>query len=118
MLNPKVVFLEGGINDLTLGISPQRVFQNQVKVIDSLNKHGIIPVVQSTLCQNPSADKNKKVEKVNRLMSKYCLQHHIEYLDINSVVSQDGYLKKDLTIDGTHLKPQAYLLWAVLIKKN
>ncbi len=117
-LRPTVVFLEGGINDLTLGISPQRVFQNQVKVIDSLYAHHIIPVVQSTLYQNPSSDQNKKVKKVNKLIKKYCAAHGIDYLDINSVLSENGLLKKELTIDGTHLKQPAYLLWADIIKKE
>ena len=117
-LHPKVVFLEGGINDLTLGISPKRVYQNQVKVIDSLFAHDIVPVVQATLYQNPSADKNKKVKKVNAMISRYCSEHQIDYLDLNSVLSTDGYLKKELTTDGTHLKQPAYDLWAELIKKE
>ena len=118
LLKPRVVFLEGGINDLTLGISPKRICLNQVKVLDSLIAHHIIPVLQSTIYQNPSPDKNRNVKMVNKLLSEYCSQHQIDYLDLNNVLSQNGYLKTELTTDGTHLKPEAYLLWATLIKSE
>ena len=112
---PVICFLEGGINDLTLGITPARIFSNQKKVIDTLLAHNVIPVVQSTIYQNNSADKNKKVKKVNKLISKYCAARQIEYIDLNTVLSSDSNLKKELTTDGTHLKKEAYLLWAKLV---
>ena len=114
-LRPKVCFLEGGINDITLGITPERVFQNQVKVINTLLAAGITPVVQSTIYQNPSGDRNKRVKKINKLISGYCLKHKIAYLDLNRVLSSGDELKKELTTDGTHLLPAAYSLWAVLV---
>ncbi len=114
-LHPRVCFLEGGINDLTLGISPRRVFQNQVGVIDTLLAHGIIPVVQSTIYQYQSSDDNKRVMKVNKLLKNYCGKHAVDYLDVNSVLSSGSELKQELTTDGTHLQPRAYALWAELI---
>jgi lysophospholipase L1-like esterase len=117
-LKPVVVFMEGGINDLTLGITPERVCENQIKVIDSLLFHHIIPVVQSTIYQRNSRDHNKRVKKVNKLILEYCSKHQIDYLDLNSVLSENDELKKDITTDGTHLKPGAYILWAELITKE
>jgi lysophospholipase L1-like esterase len=113
--SPSICFLEGGINDLTLGISPKRIFQNQVGVIDTLLAHGVIPVVQSTIYQHNSKDKNRAVKKANRLIKKYCLAHQIEYIDLNAVLSVDGELKSEFTTDGTHLKKEAYVLWAKLV---
>ncbi len=115
---PVVCFLEGGINDLSLGISVKRVYQNQIKVIDTLLAHHIIPVVQSTIYQSNSKDHNKRVKHINKLISRYCYKHNVDYLDLNSVLSVNNELKKELTTDGTHLNPSAYLLWAELIKKE
>lgn len=117
-LHPKVCFLEGGINDLTLGITPKRVCHNQIKVMDTLLTYGITPVMQSTIYQYQSKDGNKRVKKVNRLIKRYCTQHHIDYIDLNHVLSSNNKLKKELTTDGTHLQPEAYILWAVLVKEE
>ncbi len=115
---PAVCFLEGGINDLTLGIKPKRVFLNQIKVIDTLISHKIIPVVQSTIYQHQSDDKNKRVRKVNKLISKYCNKNNIEYIDLNKVLSVNNDLKKEFTNDGTHLTKEAYVQWAVLVTEK
>ncbi len=112
---PVICFLEGGINDLTLGITPKRVFMNQTKVIDTLLANHIIPIVQSTIYQNHSADNNRRVKKVNQLIRYYCANHQIEYIDLNGVLSSETELKPELTTDGTHLKKEAYLLWAKLV---
>ncbi len=114
-LRPKICFLEGGINDLTLGITPKRIYQNQVGVIDTLLAHGIIPVVQSTIYQYKSSDGNKRVKKANKLLEDYCAKHGIDYLDLNGVLSTGNELKQEITTDGTHLKPEAYTLWATLV---
>ena len=117
-LHPKVCFLEGGINDLTLGITSKRVYQNQIKVMDTLLAHGIIPVMQSTIYQYNSKDDNKRVKKVNKLIKKYCTKHQVDYLDLNAILSNNNELKKELTTDGTHLQPDAYILWAALVKNE
>ncbi len=115
--NPKVAFLEGGINDLTLGITPKRIFRNYIRMIDSLKAHNVIPVIQSTIYQYKSADKNKNVKKVNKLVSSYCKLHNIKYIDLNSVLSANDELIADYTTDGTHLKENAYVLWAKLVSE-
>ena len=117
-LNPTVCFLEGGINDITLGITPERVFTNQVKVLSTLLVHGIIPVVQSTIYQFNSRDKNARVKEINGLISIYCIEHQIEYIDLNAVLSDSDEFKKEFITDGTHLFPSAYLLWADLVIKE
>jgi alpha-glucosidase len=111
-LQPKVCFLEGGINDISLGISPKRIYENQIKMIDSLQAHNIIPVMQSTIYQLNNKANNKKVTKTNRLIKAYCDKHHIDYIDLNKLFAPGKNLNAALTTDGTHLKPPAYDLWA------
>jgi lysophospholipase L1-like esterase len=119
---PAVVFLEGGINDISLGISPKRVFQNYVRMIDSIRAYNVIPVVQSTILKcyhevhnkNYKAD-NKKVNKVNKMVAAYCKKNNIKYIDLNSVLSKNGELIAEYTSDGAHLKENAYIVWAKLV---
>ena len=115
--NTKTWFLEGGINDITLGVPVKRIFGNYKTIIDSLQRNNIIPVVQSTIYQYHSTDKNKKVKKVNRLVKNYCMAHNVAYIDLNTVLSAKAELKSELTVDGTHLKKEAYLLWAILVNE-
>jgi lysophospholipase L1-like esterase len=36
----------------------------------------------------------------------------IEYVDLNNKLSSNGFLKKEFTVDGTHLAKIAYPVWA------
>ena len=115
----KVWFLEGGINDISLGVPVQRIFENQKIVVDSLKRNNIISVVQSTILVtgNGSKETNKKVVKLNKKLKAYCEQNNIEYLDLNAFLSKDGELISDLSTDGCHLKPQAYVPWGEAVIK-
>jgi len=46
------------------------------------------------------------------------VEHRIDYIDLNAVLSNGDELKKEFTMDRTHLFPPAYLLWADLILKE
>ena len=59
-LAPRVCFLEGGINDIGVGIPLDRTKSNYRSLIDGLKEHQITPVVQSILYQknNPETGLN------------------------------------------------------------
>jgi lysophospholipase L1-like esterase len=113
----KIWFLEGGINDISLGVPVERIFENYKITVDSLRGNHIIPVVQSTILKNNAKADNKQVTKLNKLVKKYCLKNNIEYIDLNAFLSRDGELIKELTTDGCHLQPQAYKPWGEAIKQ-
>jgi alpha-glucosidase len=114
----KVVFLEGGINDLTLGIPPDRIFTNYVQAVAWWREHGVIPVVQSVILKTNEPDTNTTIVALNARLRAYCEAKHIEFLDLNFVLASDGHLKPELSTDGTHLQPAAYPLWAVMVKAS
>jgi lysophospholipase L1-like esterase len=116
-LQPTIVFMEGGINDLTLGITPQRVFKNYQRIIDTLLAYKIIPVIQSTIYQLNSPDGNQRVMQLNKLVSNYCKQKNIIYLNLNTVLSKNNTLIAEYTYDGTHLLPAGYQQWALLVQQ-
>jgi lysophospholipase L1-like esterase len=113
----KIWFLEGGINDISLGVPVERIFENYKMTVDSLRRNLIIPVVQSTILKNNAKADNKKVNALNKLVRKYCLRKGIDYIDLNKLFSLNGELKKENTIDGCHLVQSAYIHWATEIKK-
>ena len=113
----KIWFLEGGINDISLGVPVGRIFENYKTTVDSLKRNHIIPVMQSTILKNNAKADNKEVKKLNKMVKKYCLTNNIEYIDLNAFLSRDGELIKELTTDGCHLVQSAYIPWAAGIKK-
>ena len=113
----KIWFIEGGINDITLGVPVERIFENYKITVDSLQRNHIIPVVQSTILKNGAKAHNKQVSKLNKMVKKWCLKNNIEYIDLNAFLSPNGELIKELTTDGCHLQPQAYKPWGEAVKK-
>ena len=115
-LRPKICFIEGGINDLFSNDSVKNIVRNYAGIIDSLQAHDIVPVIQSTLfvsARYPRArEKNRQVQTLNTWLAAFALKNEIEFLDINALVSTKGFLRADLTYDGIHLSARGYALWA------
>ena len=114
---PAICFIEGGINDYTLGITTERIYQNQIIVMDSLAHNKIIPVYQTTLYQLHSEKINRSIDALNFLMQKFCEERGYGFIDLRPVLAKDGDMIPELTTDGTHLKPEAYIPWGKEIEK-
>lgn len=112
----KVVFLQGGINDLTLGVPAERIYDNQVKAVAYWRAHGVIPVLQSVIYKVDQPETNAIIKALNARLQAYCAAAQVDYLDLNAVLAERDALRADLSTDGTHLKPDAYPLWASLVK--
>lgn len=114
-LQPKVVFIMGGINDIYSNIPVEKIFTTYKEILRKLGDKGIKLVVQATLYVNPqwhnAEEKNKEVEKLNLLLRDYCYPRKIEYLDLNLKLSRDKQLRDEMTYDGVHLTPKAYQIW-------
>jgi len=109
---PKICFLEGGINDIGVGIPLSRTIENYKNLIDTLNVHKIIPVVQSTLYRVNDNFSKPKIDSLNTFLINYCKSHNAYYLDINSKLSDNKSLLSKYSTDGTHLTYEAYKIWA------
>jgi len=120
-LNPKLCFIEGGINDLYSHFTIHEIFENYNEIITVLRSHYIIPIIQSTLfvAKNYKSAKetNYKVEQLNQMLIKYSKENSIEYLDINTLVRNNSYLREELSYDGIHLNAKGYMLWKPLVEK-
>jgi len=117
--NPKICFIEGGINDIGVGIPLSRTYKNYESIVDTLIKHKIEPVLQSTLYVNQPYDSvtNSKVDSLNYFLSNLAAKRNIVFLDLNPYLSENKKLKKEFSKDGVHIKESAYKIWIREINK-
>ncbi|MBW8332306.1 MAG: hypothetical protein K0M40_09830 [Prolixibacteraceae bacterium] len=120
--NPKICFIEGGINDIGVGIPSNRTFRNYKSIVDTLLKYQIEPVLQSTFYVNLPNDSvtkfyNSRVDSLNKYISTLANENGITYLDLNQHLSENGKLKKELNKDGIHLNELGYKIWIREIDK-
>ncbi len=111
-LAPRVCFLEGGINDIGVGIPLDRTKSNYRSLINGLLEHQITPVVQSILYQQDNPESKVQVDSLNSYLKAYCQNKNVYYLDINDKLSSQTGLKAQYTTDGTHINQEAYEIWA------
>jgi lysophospholipase L1-like esterase len=115
-LNPKYVFIMGGINDIGRGYDVDTIFKNYKLIIKKLQINNIIPIVQSTLFTT-NKKYSIKVRRLNRLLIEYCKNNKIDFINLNSKLSKNGILIQDYTYDGVHLNANGYEIWKNEITK-
>ena len=120
MFHPKICFLEGGINDIGVGIPLKRTYHNYTTIVDTLLSHNIEPVLQSTLYINQTDDTttNSKVDSLNAFLQNLALSRHLHYINLNQHLSSNKQLKQEYTTDGVHLEEDAYKFWFQEVKKT
>ncbi|WP_220399454.1 SGNH/GDSL hydrolase family protein [Galbibacter sp. BG1] len=110
---PKVCFFKGGINDYTLGISTNRIYQNTCMVLDSIKKVGTHPVFTTVLYQRGAKERNLKIDSLNHRMEQFCQERGYDFMDLRPYLCEDGDIQPQYVQgDNTHLTPKAYPQWA------
>ncbi|MEO0573113.1 MAG: GDSL-type esterase/lipase family protein [Bacteroidota bacterium] len=110
---PELCFFKGGINDYTLGISTQRIYQNMTMVLDSINALGTKPVYTSTLYQRTNFFRNRQIDSLNQMMQQFCQDKGYDFMDLRPYLCQEGDILEAYVLpDHTHLIPEAYPQWA------
>ena len=116
---PRICFIEGGTNDVALGIPLIRTFKNYESVIDTLLKYKIEPVIQSTFYVNQPGDSvvNSKIDSLNLFLIELASKRNIIFLNMNSLLSENKRLKSEFSKDGVHINRKAYEIWISEIKR-
>lgn len=114
--NPKIVIIDGGINDLLSGVPTQRVLSNYQKIIEILQKRNIKIIPHLVLYTVENEEINKEVFVLNYLLKEYFESQKIEFIDMNLQLSDYKKLKSHFSIDGIHLRKDAYKIWANKLK--
>ena len=129
-LRPKIVFIMGGLNDIYNWTPVKEIFTVYTRIISGLKSKNIIPVIQSTtysaksygkewsVAPETNRERNREVDKLNKLLSDYAKENNIDYIDLNSLTGgKDGFLRPELTWDGIHFKAEAYRIWSLEVEK-
>lgn len=116
-LHPKICFVKGGINDITVGVSLEKVQENYKAILEAIQKNHIIPVVTLTTYEQNDLYSKKEVDKLNRFLVGYCEERNITYIDLNRFISDSTGLKAEFAVDKTHLNQKAYAIWAKEVQK-
>lgn len=121
MLEPKMVFIMAGINDV--GECSIRDFKNRyellLKEVQAISS-SISIFVQGMLPINDKVFKisctNKQIIECNEQIRTIAESLGFHYIDLFSKYQSDGQLDTALTIDGLHLKESAYEGWYSVLK--
>jgi lysophospholipase L1-like esterase len=108
----RTVFLMGGVNDLRYGTGSEEIAQNLERIVATLQPRRVY--LQSVLMTS-DMDLNQRIDDVNARLHDFCEAGTCTYVDLNEVIAPTGTLHSEMTVDGTHLKPPAYTLWAARI---
>jgi lysophospholipase L1-like esterase len=116
--NPKIVVIDGGINDLLSGVPTQRVFRNYQTIIEILRKKNIKTIAHLVLYTVDNEPINKEVFILNYLLKEYFESQKIDFIDMNLQLSDHKKLNENFSIDGIHLQKKAYKMWANELKSK
>jgi lysophospholipase L1-like esterase len=120
-VEPEICFIMGGINDIAQGVAINDIFSNIRHMAMKMKAWGIKPVIQSVLYieaeEGGFTQWNTKVEPLNKMLFEFCQKNDIEYLDLNSHLTENNSLKPEYTYDGIHLNNFGYFIWKSEVQK-
>jgi len=123
-LHPKNIIVLIGLNDLFFHESdwlieryPKLIAEIKTKFPKAkLFIHSLLPV--NTERHNPAIS-NQIITSVNKELKATCVRHKVEFIDGFALfVNENNQLKPSWTLDGIHLKGEAYLVWAEFLKNS
>lgn len=126
---PKKIFIMIGINDLGRGLPIHVISNNYRNILLQIreNSPNTEIYIQSVLPLNDhilAADylKNKKtiIQDLNSELKNIATEFKLPFIDLYANIFADGKgdLFPELTVDGIHLNPSAYKLWANYLINN
>ncbi len=124
---PKKIFLAIGVNDIKRGASVEEVYANHERIIKLITQtspktklyvESILPVNESMLADIYVKITNQRIIKANQKLQELAAKYGCVYVDLHQseLKGKDGQLKKELSTDGLHLQPLAYIVWANYLK--
>ena len=110
-MKPAKVFIMAGINDIFNNIDLENTKSNYNDIVNKINAKlpdtkiyviSTLPVSQNNL------NDIDKIKELNKFLSKNA-NNKYTFIDVfDKFSSQNGYIKEEYTVDGTHLKGNGY----------
>jgi lysophospholipase L1-like esterase len=123
---PSKLFILIGINDISKDIPDAVIADNYLKIVNTI--HARSPAtkiyVQSILPLDPTHDrfpqhydKQEHVISVNKLLKANAGAGNYIFINIYQLfLNKENHLDSQYTIEGLHLKPESYAVWAKFLK--
>jgi len=121
-LNPKICFIEGGVNDIAFNVNQDTTIRNLNALVDTLKNNKIKPVLTTvTFVAKSYPDAinfNQKIKGLNKRIIKIANEKLIPVIDLNTRLTNGEFLRPEYAIgDGIHFTSKAYLVWKEEILK-
>jgi lysophospholipase L1-like esterase len=127
-LNPKLVVILGGTNDIANGVAPRQIEDNLAMMGDLAKAHGIKVVFASITPVNdyhkdadPRFEMTKirppaTIREINAWLQTYCLSGGFAWMDYSTVLADTaGQMAVDYSDDGLHPNAKGYRLMSPLV---
>jgi len=124
-LQPKVVIILAGINDIAENTGPSKIENvagNIFSMCELAQAHGCKPILCSVLPASgfpwhPGIDPVQPISKLNAMLKAYASANNLAYVDYYSaVVAEHKGMKKELANDGVHPNLAGYKIMEPLAK--
>lgn len=124
---PRKMFLMAGVNDLSGNRPVEEVAQNIRKMLEMVRER--VPscevYLQSVITPNNEVlayayikNKQQLMVELNEKLKAMCDEGLATWVDLRPLLhNEKGELKEELTKDGIHLHPKAYVMWVDHLKK-
>ncbi len=124
---PSKLFLLSGTNDMKRGIPNEVIAKSIQRIVARVKKESpktkiylqsLLPVNEAMLPNSYAAINSTKVNQLNILLEQMAKEMGVNYINLHpALADESGSLRKELTIDGLHLRQASYILWANYLKK-
>ena len=114
-VNPKVIVLLAGTNNLGAGETPDNVVKGVRAILRVCQQKAPKAkiVLLGVLARDDNPALTSKVDQTNRGLARLANGEGIRFLDINPMLTgPDGKLKEGMAVDGLHLAVKGYQTWA------
>jgi lysophospholipase L1-like esterase len=121
-IRPRICFIEGGVNDLSKGVSQNIIIKNLSSIIDNLQINGIRPVLTTVTLvaeqRRNAVEFNRKIKQLNMEIVKLAQKKNVKLIDLNQYVSNESFLISEYAVkDGIHFTKATYLIWKQEVEK-
>ncbi|WP_207424634.1 GDSL-type esterase/lipase family protein [Desertivirga brevis] len=125
---PRKIFLLIGINDLSRRLPIDVIVNNYKRIITRVKRESpkttlyiqsVLPVRESMTTASYLKNISPLVTELNKRTKELAAAEHLIWINLHPLVAApDGQLREELSRDGIHLKPEAYITWANYLKSQ
>lgn len=125
---PKAIFLMDGINDLFRKLPYEVSIHNYRRIIRMIKAkspktkiyiESALPINEEMTTPAYTKGRSEMVPVLNEQIKQLAAAENVTYIDIVPLFAdKNGNLKKEVTMDGVHLKASAYITWVNYLKEQ